>query len=142
MKSRKKKCLNCIQNKNCNETYISWIFFVIALIATVAIRVVTVLTHLNPVYGKIAWYIGIGGFVIFFIYKFRVTQGQARIVREKKILEKINRPAELTVEDCSLIEAVLCSLTSQKDRITYFFIFALSALTLFIALYIDFFKSG
>ena len=37
-------------------------YFIIGIIATVAIRVVTVLTHLDPIYAKVAWYIGVGSF--------------------------------------------------------------------------------
>ena len=60
-----KKCLNCTQRKNCEDSLISWIFFIIGLVATVAIRIVTVLIDVQPIYGKIAWYIGIGGFLLF-----------------------------------------------------------------------------
>ena len=40
---------------------------IIGIIATIAIRIVTVLMHWNPFYGKLAWYIGVGGFIIFLL---------------------------------------------------------------------------
>lgn len=67
------KCLNCVEYKRCRDSYVSWIFFAIGLVATIAMRVVTVLIHMSPLYGKIAWYIGVGGFFVFFIYKFRIA---------------------------------------------------------------------
>ncbi|MCG2711953.1 MAG: hypothetical protein L6416_06485 [Candidatus Omnitrophica bacterium] len=42
-----KKCLNCLQRKNCGDSFVSWIFFVIGLVATVAIRIVTVLMDIH-----------------------------------------------------------------------------------------------
>ena len=118
----------------------SWIFFIIGLMATIAIRVVTVLMHLNPVYGKISWYIGVGGFFIFFLYKFNVTQTRSKLIEKQNIVDKINQKKELTEDDYKLISGILCSLSSKKERINYFFIFGLSAVALIIALYIDFFK--
>jgi len=136
----KKKCINCVEYKRCKDSSTSWIFFIIGLIATIAIRLVTVLIHINPIYGKISWYIGVGGFGLFFIYKFQITQARTKQINQQDILNKINQKTPLAEEDYRLISAILCGLSSQKERINYFFIFGVSALALIIALYIDFFK--
>jgi hypothetical protein len=135
-----KKCLTCVEYKRCRDSYASWIFFIIGLIATVAIRVVTVLMHIAPVYGKIAWYTGVGGFFAFFIYKFKVNQARSKLISGRNLVDKITNKEQLTNEDYSLIGTVLCALSSKKDRINYFFIFALSAAALVLAVYMDFFK--
>lgn len=134
----KSKCLKCDRYKGCRDSYASWFFFVLGLISTVAVRIVTVLIHLDPVYGKIAWYTGVGGFFIFFLYKFRINQERARLVSGQKIMEKVNKGEGLTEDDFSLLRAILCGLTSRKERINYFFIFGLSALALAVAVYLDF----
>ena len=136
----KKKCLTCVEYKRCRDSYASWIFFVIGLVATIAIRAVTVLIHLDPVYGKVAWYIGVGGFLLFFVYKFRVSQARSRAVAQANLIDKINAQKQLTQEDYSLISAMLCALSSKKERINYLFIFALSAIALVLAVYMDFIK--
>ena len=64
------KCINCAEYKKCKENSISWVFFIIGLIATISIRAVTVLVHIDPVYGQIAWYVGVLGFLIFFFILF------------------------------------------------------------------------
>lgn len=135
-----KKCINCNELKRCKDSYASWIFFIIGLIATIAIRIVTVLMHMNPIYGKISWYIGVGGFFVFFMYKFKVTQARSKLIKQKNIVNKINQKKQLTDQDYKLISEILCSLSSKKEKINYFFIFGLSALALIIAIYIDFFK--
>ena len=135
------KCVNCPEYKNCKDSFASWIFFIIGIIATVAIRVVTVLTHLNPIYSKIAWYIGVTGFFAFFVYKFRVNQARSRIITEQKLVEKIRDVKNLEQNDYRLIASILCGLNSRKEMINYVFIFGLSAVVLVLAFYMDFIKS-
>jgi len=135
-----KKCINCIESKRCRDSHISWLFFIIGLVATVAIRVVTVLIHMNPLFGKIAWYIGVAGFFVFFVYKFKVNQARSALINRRNLVDKITRRKELTEEDYNLMGAILCALSSKKERINYFFIFGLSAVALLLAIYMDFLK--
>ena len=137
---KNKKCLNCPEYSRCRESYVSWFFFIIGLIATIAMRVVTVLMDLNPVYGKIAWYVGVGGFFLFFIYKFKVNQTRSKIIKERNLVDKITDQKHLTEDDYNLIGAILCSLSSNKERVNYFFIFGLSAVVLILAIYFDLFR--
>lgn len=135
-----KNCRECSEYRNCKDSFSSWIFFIIGIIATIAVRVVTVLIHLDPVYAKLAWYIGIGGFLAFFVYKFKVNQLRSKLIRERGLMDKITNQKRLSEEDYGLIGSLLCSLSSKKETINYFLIFAFSALALVLALYIDFFK--
>ena len=140
MAMKDEKCINCSEYKNCRDSFSSWIFFIIGLIATVAIRVVTVLIHVNPIYAKMAWYIGVGGFFVFFVYKFRINQARSRAIAQRNLVNKIDQGQQLGKEDYNLIAAILCSLSSRKERINYFFIFVLSAIALLLAIYMDFFR--
>ena len=135
-----KKCITCSEYKNCKDSFASWIFFIIGLIATIALRVVTVLIDVDPVYAKIAWYVGVGGFFIFFVYKFKVNQTRSKLISQQDLVDKITHQKQLTKEDFSLISTILCGLSSKKERINYFFIFGLSAVALILAIYMDFFK--
>lgn len=134
------KCLDCVEYKGCTDSHASWVFFIIGLVATIAIRAVTVLMHLNPVYAKLAWYIGVGGFLLFFVYKFRVNQARSEAIGRGSLVDKINSRQQLTQEDYNVISAILCALSSKKERINYLFIFILSALALVLAVYMDFIK--
>ena len=141
MKNKKDiKCIGCSERKRCQDSFSSWLFFIIGLIATVAMRVVTVLMHLEPIYGKIAWYIGLTGFFLFFVYKYKVSQSRSRLIKESRLVEKISKKENMTERDYDLIGTILCALSSKKERINYFFIFGLSALALILALYFDFIK--
>ncbi|MCM8784465.1 MAG: hypothetical protein NC818_06850 [Candidatus Omnitrophica bacterium] len=135
-----KKCRNCLSYKHCRDDFSSWIFFIVGMIATIAIRVVTVLAHFRPVYGQIAWYVGVFGFFIFFVYKFRIEQTRSNLLAERDLVNKVLQGEKLTEADRQLITSLFCALSSNKDRINYFLIFASSAIALIIALYFDFFK--
>lgn len=135
-----KKCTDCGQYKNCKDSHASWLFVIIGMIATISIRAVTALMHLSPIYGKIAWYTGISGFFIFFIYKFKVSQGRAKLIATKGLMDKIANQKQLSKEDYDSVEELLCGLVSKKERINYLFIFVLSAIALLVAIYMDFFK--
>ena len=132
-----KKCNKCGQREHCRDTFISWLFFLVGLIATVAIRVVMVLDAYHPVYGKVAWYIGVAGFFIFFVYKFKVDISRSRLIKKAKLADKIQSKAGLEEKDYHLLGSILCSLSSRKDLINYLFIFVSSMLALLIAIYVD-----
>ncbi|MBU1997815.1 MAG: hypothetical protein KKF78_11770 [Candidatus Omnitrophica bacterium] len=133
-------CKDCSQRKSCNDSFVSWIFFIIGLVATVAIRIVTVLMDIHPVYGKVSWYIGVVGFLFFFIYKFNINKSLAKIIEEDNLIEKAREEKPFSSNEYNLIADILCSLKSEKERINYFFIFAVSAVALVFAIYFDFIK--
>jgi hypothetical protein len=140
LKIMMKKCIGCVEYKRCQDSFASWLFFIVGLIATIAIRVVTVLMHVDPIYARIAWYVGVGGFFVFFVYKFRVNQARAELIDQQDLVNKINEEKKLNKEDYNLIGGILCALSSKKERINYFFIFFLSAVALLLAIYMDFIK--
>ncbi len=137
---KNRTCLQCRELKRCRSSRASWIFFIIGMIATIALRIVTILVHVDPLYGQIAWYIGVTGFFIFFIYKYKVDQERYRLIQENKLMDKIAQGVEISKEDRVMISSILCALSSNKDRINYFLIFFTSALALIIAVYFDFIK--
>lgn len=137
---KNKKCINCGQYRQCKDTHSSWLFVVIGMIATISIRLVTILMNFNPFYAKVAWYIGVIGFLAFFIYKFKVSKARAKFIVQKGLINKIGNKEQLSKDDYDDLEGLLCGLASKKERINYFFIFVLSALALLLAIYMDFLK--
>jgi len=134
------ECKNCIEYRRCKDSFVSWIFFIIGLIATMAIRAVTILANIDPMYAKIAWYFGVFGFLLFFIYKFRVNQSRSDLIDRRNIMQKLIQKNRLTDEDYNFVSSIFCALRSKKERINYLFIFALSAIALILAIYLDFIR--
>ncbi len=131
------KCKGCSQREHCQDSWVSWVFFFVGILATIAIRLVTVLGDHDPVYGKIAWYIGVVGFFVFFVYKFKVDGVRSKLIRQADLIEKMNKREELKEEDYQIASSVFCSLSSNKDLINYFIIFTTSIIAFLFALYID-----
>jgi hypothetical protein len=99
-----------------------------------------VLAHINPLYGQITWYIAVCGFFIFFLYKFKVDRARSRLITEQNLMEKISRGDRIEKSDRVFIGAILCAISSSKDRINYFVIFSSSVLALIVAVYFDFIR--
>jgi hypothetical protein len=133
-------CVNCQELKRCQESRASWIFFIIGMISTIAVRIVTVLAHFNPLYGIIAWYVGVLGFFFFFVYKYRVDRARYRLIVKSGLREKIKQGEAIAKKDRELLGSILCALSSNKDRINYLLIFISSALAILAAVYLDFIK--
>ena len=133
-------CHDCFRLRKCKETATSWAFFFVALIATISLRVVNVVLDFSPVLAKFFWYLGVGGFFIFFLYKFKNDNMLHREIDKTNITEKLLSKAELDGHDYEILGTIMCRLSSKKDKINYFFIFFLSGIALVLAAYIDFFK--
>ncbi len=140
MALRNQKCLHCSQARYCRESFLSLIFFVIGLIATVAIRAVNFLHHYHAWYGKLAWYIGLLGFFLFFLYKFASDSRRSAFLKKSGLAEKIQTGQQLSPDDRRLLQEVFCSLRSRRDTINYFFIFLTSIVALLLGIYTDFVK--
>ena len=134
------KCTNCAEYKRCKESAASLIFFIRGLIAIIAVRAVTILEHVKPIYGKLAWYVGILGFFIYFAYKYKIEYNRSRLIKTSKLVDKILQGNSIEEADRQMIGSVLCALSSSKDRINYFIIFSSSAVVLIIAFYLDFLR--
>jgi len=137
---RNNKCVNCAEYKRCKENAASLVFFIIGLIAIIAVRAVTILEHVKPIYGKTAWYVGILGFFVYFAYKYKIERNRSRVIKTNKLVDKVLQGDRIEKEYREMIGSVLCALSSSKDRINYFIIFFSSAVVLIIAFYLDFLK--
>ncbi|MFC1623969.1 hypothetical protein ACFL28_01430 [Candidatus Omnitrophota bacterium] len=140
IKNRQFVCHDCFKLKSCKEPVASWVFFFIALIAVVAIRAVNIVLNFNPTLAKILWYVGVVGFFIFFIYKFRYDQILHKELNKTGLKDKLLYKRELSGHDYEVLGTILCKLSSKKDKINYLFIFIFSGLALVLAIFVDFFK--
>jgi len=139
-KDNVKKCVNCPLKEHCKDTKTSWVFFIIGLIATISMRVIEPLNLLSSIYGKAAWYAGVLGFFIFFSYKYVADRKRNKLIKEQELLSKVQNKETLNENDYASLSAILCSLSSEKDRINFIFIAVLSILALLTVFIIDLIK--
>ena len=119
----KGQCLNCEAASRCRDTAISWAFLFIGVIATIAIRVVNLALSFGLFWSKFFWYLGVAGFFLYFIYKFRQDKLLRQELERSQIYNKISRAQELDTQEREFLRTMLCRLRSNKDAINYFFIF-------------------
>jgi hypothetical protein len=135
----KENCGACAARALCANSRTSLVFFLIGIVATVAMRVIEPLRTIGPAYAKASWYIGVAGFFLFFIYKYRELAMKSGLIRDNRLLEKLSNEKALSGDDYSILAALVCSQDNRKERENFFIIFASSAIVLLFALYSDFF---
>lgn len=122
----------------CQDNASSWFFLFVGLIATVAIRIVNIVMDFSPLWAKSAWYIGVAGFLIYFLYKYRQHRTIRRFLVKSDISRKLKLGAALSKEESAFLSSLLCALRSRKDMINFFVIFLTSVLALLLGVYQDF----
>jgi len=90
------------------------------------------------VYGKVSWYIGVFGFFVFFIFKYREARARAKVIKATDLKDKLASSEKLLPEDYTLLSSIVCSQDNAKERANFFVIFALSAVALAYALIVEF----
>jgi len=133
-------CHDCFKLKKCKDSTASWVLFIIALTATISIRAVNVVLDFSQLWAKVFWYIGIVGFTIFFVYKYRYQNLLQKELTKSKLADKLLTKDNLTDHDYEILGTVLCKISSKKDKITFLFIFVSSAIALALAIWADFIR--
>jgi hypothetical protein len=134
----KPSCINCLSADACRESALSWAYLFIGLVATLAIRLVNVFMNFSPFWAKVSWYIGIVGFFIYFLYKFRQSRSLERRLKMSGLIKRVSENQQLTSHDYAALKGILCQSRSKSDAINYFFIFFTSGIALLLAVYQDF----
>jgi len=124
----------------CRESAISWVFLFVGVIATISVRVVNLVLYFGVFWPKFFWYLGVGGFFLYFLYKFQQDRVLRQNLDERQIQRKLSASGPLDAAEKEFLKTILCRLQSSKDAINYFFIFGSSAIVLLIAIYQDFIK--
>ncbi len=140
MKNRNNKCKTCSAAKACKDTAVSWFFLFVGLVATLAVRLVNLVMHLGPFWPKFLWYLGVAGFFIYFLYKYRQDMSLQDALNRNRIAEKLAQRENLEDKDYEFVHAVFCRLKSKKDTINYLVIFLSSGIVLLLAVFQDFVK--
>jgi hypothetical protein len=138
MSVSKSQCKNCQAAKMCRDSVVSWVFLLVGVIATIAIRVVNLVLHFGLFWPKFFWYLGVAGFFLYFLYKFREDAILRQSLEKYQIQRRLSESQPLDPAQKEFLNTMLCRLRSNKDAINYFFIFSSSAIVLLLAVYQDF----
>ncbi|MBM2820744.1 MAG: hypothetical protein HW405_504 [Candidatus Berkelbacteria bacterium] len=110
------------------------------IIATVAYRIIIVLTNTSDYWIKFTWYIGTIGFIIYFIHRYQISERRIKIIKDYRLKEKIGQIENLGYEDKEAMKYIFHSLDVSSEKIIFIVIFVSSALALIAGIYLDFLK--
>ncbi|MFH1836750.1 MAG: hypothetical protein ABH862_01370 [Candidatus Omnitrophota bacterium] len=134
------KCIGCYEKHTCRDSGWAWFFLFIGILASVAMRAVVIFMHVNPAYANAAWYVGVGFFFVFFMYKFNISRTMSKIIIENGLIKKLKEDGDLDREDREVLGTILCGIVSSKERINFLVIFVLSGIALIAAVVMDILK--
>ncbi|WP_321418314.1 hypothetical protein [uncultured Methanomethylovorans sp.] len=116
------------------------IYFWLGIMSALALRLILIADHYNPILGKAMFYLGVVGYMIFFAHRYRVSKRRLAVLEELKLLEKLEsgkQLTEFTEKDIEGLHYIIWSLSVSKERINYLLIFTFSVLSIFISLILD-----
>ncbi|MFC1767798.1 hypothetical protein ACFLZ2_04550 [Candidatus Margulisiibacteriota bacterium] len=128
----------CAINSKCGETPSSFIFLFVGLVATISIRLVNFILDFSVIWAKMFWYIGVGGFTIYFVYKYRQYKMLQKELEKSGLIEKLTCKDKLSDDEYGVLKNVLCQLGSRNTAINYFVIFLTSGIALLVGIFQDF----
>lgn len=115
--------------------FIIYLFLVIGLISAVAFRVLTILNSTQPALVRPVWYVGVIGYILFFAYRFYISEKRKKTILDNRLITKIAGEGCLSENDRELLLYLMSSIVKSKENINYLFIFVLSL----VAIALDFF---
>lgn len=115
-------------------------FLALGIISAIAFRTISVLQHIEPAWVRPVWYVGVIGYMVFFLYRYYISEKRKKAVERYQLIEKVKANACLTNEDRDVVIYLLSSIKKSPENINYLIIFVLSILAILADIYIYYFK--
>ncbi len=109
-------------------------FFIIGVLSSVAFRVIIILQKLRPGWVRPVWYFGVLGYMLFFIYRYYISQRRKRVIHRSGIITKLQQATALTPDDRQAALYLLSSIQKSPEDWNYLAIFILSIIAIAIDL--------
>jgi hypothetical protein len=101
-------------------------FFFVGLLSSVAFRAIILFQKFSPDWVRPVWYFGVIGYMIFFLYRYFISQRRKRAIAQTAIIEKIGAGSPLNAEDREAALYLLNSIRKSQEDWNYLAIFILS----------------
>lgn len=119
--------------------YIIHGFFLIGLVSALAFRSIIVFQRLEPAWVRPVWYVGILGYMGFFLYRYTITKKRKHAIEEYELIEKVKANACLSEEEREVVTYLLSSIKKSREDINYLVIFILSILAILVDIFFSFY---
>ena len=120
--------------------YISYGFFFLGILSAIAFRIIIIFQRLEPEWVRPVWYIGVFGYIGFFMYRYAIARKRKKVIRDFELIEKVRANACLSDEEREVTTYLLSSLKKSHEDINYLIIFLLSIVAILIDLVLSFYK--
>ena len=114
------------------------LFFWVGLISALLFRLVIIADHFSDFSARVLWYLGVFGYLFFFIHRYNIAKRRFNVIKELDILEKIQKRKPLTDTDYKALNYLLWSISVSKERLNYLIILVFSVIAIIISLMLDF----
>jgi hypothetical protein len=101
-------------------------FFLIGLLSSLAFRAIIIFQKLSPGWVRPVWYFGVIGYMLFFMYRYGISQRRKRTIAQTSIIEKVREGRGLSAEDREAALYLLNSIRKSPEDWNYLAIFILS----------------
>lgn len=102
------------------------LFFIVGLLSALAFRALIVFSHVRHELFRPVWYLGIIGYVFFFLYRYIISEKRKKAINDYDLIAKLQENLCLTEEDREVVVYLLSSIKKSRENINYLFIFGLS----------------
>jgi hypothetical protein len=89
-------------------------------------RAIIILQRYTPGWVRPVWYLGVVGYMIFFMYRYFISQRRKRTIAHSGIIEKIRDGSTLNMEEREAALYLLNSVRASQEDWNYLAIFVLS----------------
>jgi hypothetical protein len=103
-------------------------FFILGLLSSVAFRAIIIFQKFEPDWVRPVWYFGVTGYMIFFLYRYRISQRRKQVIERTGIVAKLEQGAELDAEDRRATLYLVNSIRKSPEDWNYLAIGALSVI--------------
>lgn len=110
--------------------YISYGFFFLGVVSAIAFRVIIFFQRYEPAWVRPVWYVGILGYIGFFMYRYSIARKRKNAIRDFDLIEKVRQNACLSEEERAVVSYLLSSLKKSPEDINFLIIFVLSLIAI------------
>ena len=101
-------------------------FFLLGLLSSVAFRAIILLQKYEPTWVRPVWYFGVLGYMLFFMYRYYISQRRKHAIAHSDIIEKIRTGEALNQDEREAALYLLKSVRASQEDWNYLAIFVLS----------------
>jgi len=114
------------------------LYFWVGLVSAILLRIIIIADYYSPIWAKVLWYVGVTGYLWFFMHRHHIAQRRFSVIKDFKLLEKVRNRQEFSEKDFEGLDYLLWSLSVSKERANYMTIAVFSVLALIVSFSLDF----